>query len=61
MSTDAQAEPIRKHLVEASIEFWHATGSTDDGKSPNCCSPITQRKATTSLLNDNARGAASPD
>src|SRR5437868_4662763 len=26
MSTDAQAEPIRKHLVEASIEFWHATG-----------------------------------
>jgi hypothetical protein len=25
MSTDAQAEPIRKHLVEASIEFWHAT------------------------------------
>ena len=26
MSTDVQAEPIRKHLVEASIEFWHATG-----------------------------------
>src|SRR5690349_3076834 len=26
MSTDAQAEPIRKHLLVASIEFWHATG-----------------------------------
>jgi hypothetical protein len=28
MSTDAQAEPIRRHLVEASIEFWHATRVT---------------------------------